>query len=139
MTTQSEVATLLPLITPYNLPEGLDGTALYNHTVSRVRRECPSLEGNGLTEAVCYMIAHILSTKEGRSGVTSEHLGQWSASFTWSKSTPYLEEYSRLVRACLIGVTTQVEHLDTVTSAYLSADNLPPGVPIPGDTADDAE
>lgn len=137
MTTQSEVATLLPLLTPYSLPEGDAGTALYNHTHSRVLLSAPTLSGDSRTEAICYLIAHILCSKEGRAGLKSERLGQWSAAYDWEGSTPYLDEYSRIIRANLIRTSTQVEHNDTAISAYLRADNLYPGVRTRG--GDDGE
>lgn len=129
MTTQSDVATLLPIITPYTLPEGDEGLALYNHTVSRVLMAAPSLEENDgvLTEAVCYLIAHILSMREGRTGVTSEHLGQWSASYSWGESTPWLTEYKRIVngisKANIIRASRLMKHADRHKADCLSMDN----------------
>lgn len=129
MTTQSDVATLLPIITPYTLPEGDEGLALYNHTVSRVLMAAPSLEENDgvLTEAVCYLIAHILSMREGRTGVTSEHLGQWSASYSWEETTPWLTEYKRIlnagVKASLIRAGAVYRHTDRHKADCLSMDN----------------
>lgn len=128
-TSQSEVATLLPILTPYSLPEGDAGAALYNHTYSRVVRAAPSLQDDDstLTEAICYLIAHILSMQEGRTGLAAEHLGQWSASYSWDESTPWLSEYKRIIndiaKGNLIRAGTVMIHSDRHKADCLSMDN----------------
>ena len=131
MTTQTEVATLLPLLTPYSLPEGEAGDTLFEYAQARVLRDAPSLAQKGndelLVEAIVYYLAHSMSLQEGKSGVTSEHLGQWSASYSWEETTPWLTEYKRLlntgVKASLIRAGAVYQHTDRHKADCLSMDN----------------
>lgn len=129
MTTQTEVATLLPLLTPYSLPEGEAGDTLFEYAQARVLKDAPTLQNDDelLTEAICYYLAHVLSLQEGRSGVTSEHLGQWSASYSWAESTPYLSEYKRILngiaKPALIRASSVQRHSDRHKAECLSLDN----------------
>ena len=129
MTTQTEVATLLPLLTPYNLPSGEAGDTLFEYAQARVLRDAPSLQETPelLVEAIVYYLAHVLSLQEGRSGLTTEHLGQWSASYAWREVTPWLTEYKRLLdsiaKPALIRAGLVEKHRDRHKADCLSMDN----------------
>ena len=115
MTTISDVTAMLPLVTRYSMPE--DQTAagtLYLLAEARVSADAPGLSDTNETLAYCYYIAHLMSGQQGRTGITSEHLGQWSVSYSSNaaENSTYLVEYYRLIGEAGISVCDVVRHND---------------------------
>jgi len=134
MTNLTEVAAMLPIVTPFTMPtEQAAKQTLYNIAEARVSADAPSLTGTEQTLAYCLVIAHTMNMQTGHAGTTSEHLGNWSASYsaTAGDSSPYLAEYEKLVRpfrrAALISRGRSVTHRDTYCSEVLSLDASRPG------------
>lgn len=101
--TKEQITALMPMITPYSMPA--DQTAsdtLYDIACERTKQDAPGLPDSSAAEAICWYIAHLLSNKEGHSGIASETLGSWSVSYAVSaggESTTYLGEYNRVISA----------------------------------------
>lgn len=100
MGTKSEVAGLLPEITPFSLPEDPAGQALYDLATSQVATDAPGIPAAALLLAQTYYIAHLLCGKSGDYGITSERLGQYSVtrSSDTAGSSDWLALYQQTIR-----------------------------------------
>lgn len=95
---ETEVKKLLPLITPYTVPDAASWQVIYQTALDNVMADLFGLNDVQVKLAVVYYIAHLMSSKDGRMSITSEHLGQWSASYgTGSAPDQYYAEYLRIV------------------------------------------
>lgn len=115
---ETEVKQLLPLITPYSVPvDDVSWGAIYQTALDNVMMNLIGLEEPQIKLAVVYYIAHLMASKDGRMSISSEHLGQWSASYN-SGAYPdqYYAEYMRIVSsakaAAIIAGSGLVTHED---------------------------
>lgn len=114
---EEEVKQLLPLITPYSVPDAASWQVIYQTALDNVMADLFGLDDAQVKLAVVYYIAHLMSSKDGRMNITSEHLGQWSASYgTGSYPDQYYAEYKRIVSggktAAIIAGSGVVTHDD---------------------------
>lgn len=130
MTTYQEVKTLMSLITPYSLPEDDESAfTLYKIAEDKVTRDAPTLTGSAQTEACCFYLAHLLSLKDGSAGIISEQLGTSSVTYAKDRSTAYLIEYRRIIKAASIAniaACMTCRHDDTETSNLYALDTYSP-------------
>lgn len=134
MTTIQEVGAMLEALTPYSMPsDETKAQTLYNIADEIVEHDIPTASDTDKNRACAYYVAHLLSGKNGSSNITSEHLGEWSATYktTASGSSFWLEEYRamkyRILRGKLISTAMSVTIDDTETSKRYPLDSA--GVP----------
>lgn len=111
--TIDDVRVMMPIITPYNLPEGIEGDTLYDIAIAQMGKDNPSISGTTATRSACYYVAYLQSAKEQRAGVSSESLGEWSVSYSGDTSiNHWLQMYRSIItpmtRAQLIASGNQV-------------------------------
>lgn len=133
MGTQAEVADLMPIITPFSLPEDPAGQTLYNIATAQVQRDAPGLSPNSTLLAQVYYIAHLMTGSSGGYGVTSEHLGQYSVSrIATEGSSEWLTLYRKAIdqeaRAAIIARSARgVPHVDNRIADAMNLDASVPG------------
>lgn len=94
---QSDVATLLPLITPYSLPADPSGLTLYTVAVGQLAIDAPGMNS---TLALSYFIAHLLDGGAGSIGITSEKLDDYSVTYADNGNTsPYYMMYLKSIES----------------------------------------
>lgn len=124
----SAVKALLPLITPFRIEDDTAGAIYYAHAVEQTTRDAPGLSETQAQTAQCYWIAHLMAGRDGHSGVTSEHLGQWSATYnTAAEGTDiYYAQYRRFIAdtapQTFSGISAVVTHTDAQTADSYSLD-----------------
>ena len=128
MTTIEQVTAMLPLVTPYSMPDdAVPKQTLYDLAAAKYEADGASLLEHTETLAYCLIIAHYMTVQAGKSNVTSEHLGQWSVSYGASESTSYLKEYNALVKASQIRRMAAsgccVKHADVNCAGFYGIDN----------------
>lgn len=127
-TTIEEVTAMLPIVTPYSMPD--DGsTTLYTLAEERVNTDGNPFEGSTETLAYCMIIAHYLAVRDGKSGITSEHLGQWSVTYADGQHTAYMAQYLMMVKKATalksaVRGNGIVEHSDTKCTERYGLDNM---------------
>lgn len=103
MTTIEEVTMMLPVLTPYHMPKDPEASALYNLADSIISASARgTAAGPQETQAYCYYIAYLMSSQEGKTGITSEHLGSYSVSYG-DDTNPWLKLYMSTVRGGTFG------------------------------------
>ncbi|MBE6506413.1 MAG: hypothetical protein E7Z72_00605 [Methanocorpusculum parvum] len=139
MTNQQEIADLLPIVSPYSLPDGAAGASLIASAEERTLADAPGLGDNQQTLACAYYIAHIMAVQSGKSGITSRHLGSWSESYTHSETTAFLEEYTRIVkrhaRTAGIKASQLIHHADIAIADTLGMDDSDAGIRLHKETS----
>lgn len=124
------VKTLLPLITPFKIENDTEGLKYYNLAVEQTNRDAPGLSETQAQTAECYWIAHLMAVRDGHSGVTSEHLGQWSATYntTAAGTDIYYAQYRRFLAdttpQTFSGISVTVRHTDETTADNYSLDGF---------------
>jgi hypothetical protein len=124
------VKTLLPLITPFKIENDTEGLQYYNLAVEQTTRDAPGLSETQAQTAQCYWIGHLMAGRDGHSGVTSEHLGQWSATYnTTAEGTDiYYAQYRRFLADAapqtFSGISATVRHTDEITADNYSLDGF---------------
>lgn len=98
--TQTEVETLLPVITPFAVPGLID--TLYEIALAQFKIAAPSCVGTSAENlAVVYYIAGMLSSGAGTVGVTSEKIDDYTISFAGGgQSDSYHALYQSIVDQC---------------------------------------
>lgn len=121
MSTLGDVTAMLSLITPYQMPINItEAQLLYDIGMEAVSTDLVGATDLIQTRGCCYYIAHLLSTRDGSSRATSEHLGEWSIGYaaSVSGSSQWLDAYHRLIasvkRGALISSPVIVD-IDDIT------------------------
>ena len=98
--TQTEVETLLPVITPFAVPAAMD--TLYDIAYAQFAQDAASCTGTSAeNEAITYYIASMLSSGAGSSGVKSEKIDDYSITFSdGGQSQGYRDKYLQIVDQC---------------------------------------
>lgn len=125
------VSAMLPLITPYSMPtDQTQAQTIYALAVAKAEQDGLNVADTVMTQALCYIIAHMMSAKDGSASVTSEHLGDWSASYATSSdgSSKWIAEYNSIkddyIRGSLISDASSVEINDVKLSRVYPPDAL---------------
>lgn len=122
------VKALLPLITPYSITDDTAGAKYYALAVEQQQIDAPRLTETQAQTAQCYWIAHLMASHDGKTGITSEHLGQWSASFstTAAGTDIYYAQYKQFISdiapQTFAGISAVVKHCDAQLADDLSLD-----------------
>jgi len=94
---QSDVATLISLITSYSLPADPSGLTLYTVAVSQLAIDAPGMDS---TLALTYFIAHLLDGGADGAGITSEKLDDYSVTYADNGNTsPYYMMYLKTIES----------------------------------------
>ena len=117
--TQADVTTLLPLITPFEVPAAI--STLYEIAYARFVQDAPACVGYPSENvAITYYIASLLSAGAGGLGVTAEKIDDYSVSFGGSgKASFYFAKYQEEINNCayhlaIAGMLAGVERDDTL-------------------------
>lgn len=123
--TQTEVETLLPVITPFAVPSAMD--TLYEIAYAQFAQDAPSCTGTSAeNEAITYYIASLLSSGAGTSGVNSEKIDDYSITFSDGGQTQaYMSKYQQIIDTCnylslVSGISSGQTRADTLD--YLDLD-----------------
>lgn len=137
--TFEDVKELMALITPYNIPDNKLIT-LYEIAAERFTADAPNCTGTSAeTEAEVYYIASLYSSGQGTSGVTSEHIDDYSISYgNGGQTRAYYDKYRDIVDRCnynalIAGVTDGQKRADMLDDLNLDAAD------VLGDDADGEE
>ena len=124
--TQTEVETLLPVITPFAVPSAMD--TLYEIAYAQFAQDAPSCTGTSAeNEAITYYIASMLSSGAGSSGVKSEKIDDYAISFgDGGQTQAYMSKYQQIIDTCnylslVSGISSGQTRADTLD--YLDLDN----------------
>ena len=117
--TQSEVTTLLPIITPFAVPAAI--STLYEIAYARFVQDAPACVGYPSENvAIAYYIASLLASGAADSGVLTEKIDDYSVTYGDSgKQGTYLSKYQAEIDNCvyhlaLAGMLAGVERDDTL-------------------------
>lgn len=118
--TQTEVETLLPVITPFAVPTAID--TLYAIAYAQFGIDAAACTGTTMeNEAITYYIASMLSSGAGSSGVKSEKIDDYAIAFVeGGQSQGYLNKYQQIVDQC-----NHIATITSVTAAQTREDTLP--------------
>ena len=125
--TFADVKELLSLITPFNIPDTKLLT-LYEIAAARFAADAPSCTGTSAeTEAEVYYIASLFSSGQGTSGVTAEHIDDYSINYGEGGQTKaYYTKYRDIVDRCnysalIAGVSDGQRRADMLDDLNLDA------------------
>lgn len=124
--TQSDVETLLPVVTPFAVPALMD--QLYAIAYDQFIADAAPCAGTSFEDlAITYYIASLLSSGSGSTGVKSEKIDDYTIQFgDGGQAAEYLRSYQKIIancnqRASTIAVSAGVTRDDTLDCLDLDA------------------
>jgi len=124
--TQSDVETLLPVITRFKVPALIN--TLYDIAYDQFTIDAPSCLGTSKENtAIVYYIASMLASGAGKFGMKSEKIDDYAVAFADDGETgSYLTKYQQIIDNCnyhalVSGISTGQARADTLD--YLDLDN----------------
>lgn len=133
--TQSEVEALLPVITPFSVPDLMD--TLYEVALAQFTLDASACLGTSAENtAITYYIAGMLSSGAGSAGVISEKIDDYAIKFgEGGQAAEYENKYRQIVDTCnyhaaMVGISTEITREDTLDDLDLDAAGI---VSVDGD------